>query len=218
VLLAIDTATRFLSVALHDGQTLLGEHTAYSHNQHTVQLAPLVELLVKDTGASFDELTAVAVAQGPGSFSGLRIGFGLAKGIVSARRLPLAPIPTLDIVAQGTPRTRGGLLAVMQAGRGRFYAGHYRWSKDGWHNKGEAFSTTWEELLPTINGETLISGEIDLNWRNTLAEHDQVRLTDPVMSVRRAGHLATLGWEAVLNGNAYDDPAGANPIYLKARQ
>ncbi|NJL94040.1 MAG: tRNA (adenosine(37)-N6)-threonylcarbamoyltransferase complex dimerization subunit type 1 TsaB [Anaerolineae bacterium] len=121
MLLAIDTATRYLSIALHDGQSLLAEHSFYSDQQHTVQLSPMISRLLAEGGFQPAELSVLALAQGPGSFSGLRVGFGVAKGLATALRIPLVGVPTLDILALATPRAKATLWAVAQAGRGRLY-------------------------------------------------------------------------------------------------
>ena len=88
-LLAIDTATQFISLALHDGQQMLAEQTWFSENHHTVELAPAVRMLLESARLTAADLTALAVSIGPGSYTGLRIGVALAKGIAGARRLPL---------------------------------------------------------------------------------------------------------------------------------
>ncbi|MEO8397708.1 MAG: tRNA (adenosine(37)-N6)-threonylcarbamoyltransferase complex dimerization subunit type 1 TsaB, partial [Chloroflexota bacterium] len=96
-LLAIDTATQFISIALHDGQQMLAEQTWISENHHTVELAPAVRALLINAHLSPAELSGLAVSIGPGSYTGLRIGVALAKGIATAQRIPLVGISTLDI-------------------------------------------------------------------------------------------------------------------------
>jgi len=81
-------------------------------------------------------LTAVAVAVGPGSYTGLRIGMALAKGLSLSYNLPVVGIPTLDILASPQPPREGPMLAVMQAGRGRVAGGWYKWSRKGWSARG----------------------------------------------------------------------------------
>ena len=88
-LLAIDTATQFISIALHDGQQMLAEQTWISENHHTVELAPAVRALLINAHMTPAELSWLAVSIGPGSYTGLRIGVALAKGIATAQRIPL---------------------------------------------------------------------------------------------------------------------------------
>ena len=119
MLLAIDTATKMLGLALHDGAEVVNESIWFSNNHHTTELAPEVALAFRRAGTSQDQLTAVAVAQGPGSYTGLRIGMALAKGLSLAHNLPIIGIPTLDILAMAQPQREEPLLATLQAGRGR---------------------------------------------------------------------------------------------------
>ena len=122
VILAIDTATRFISLALHDGQRLLLENTWLTANNHTVELAPAIRAAFAQTRTTPTALTAVAVSQGPGSFTGLRIGMGVAKGLALATGCPLVAVPTLEIVPAAVPLAPEPLVDVLQARRGRVCA------------------------------------------------------------------------------------------------
>ena len=122
MILAIDTATDWVGLALHDGNAILAEFGWRSRRTQTVELAPAVAQLWARTGITAANLDAVAVAVGPGSYTGLRVGLALAKGIALAHKLPLIGVPTLDIVAAGVPRHETDLLVVAQAGRTRLWA------------------------------------------------------------------------------------------------
>ena len=80
MLLAVDTSTQTIGVALYDGVKILSEMVWISDQYHTVELAPTVESLMERSGVSLGVLKVVAVALGPGSFTGLRIGLAFAKG------------------------------------------------------------------------------------------------------------------------------------------
>ena len=95
LLLAIDTATRFAGLALYDGETILGEVYWQSHNNHSVELMPALVRMLDQQGKRAADLSAVGVAIGPGSFTGLRIGLSVAKGLAQAQSIPVFGIPTL---------------------------------------------------------------------------------------------------------------------------
>ena len=127
MLLAIDTATRCASIALYDGTRVLSEESWRTANYHTVELMPAIVRMVERQQLSVEALTAVGVSLGPGSFTGLRIGLGAAKGLALAREIPLLGLPTLKTVAY--PHfdwRRGAICAVVEAGRGRLSVGFYR--------------------------------------------------------------------------------------------
>jgi tRNA threonylcarbamoyladenosine biosynthesis protein TsaB len=123
MLLAIDTATRHASVALYREADagadapggVLAEYTWYSANRHSVQLAPTVDEMLRRQGLSAMDLTAVGVALGPGSFTGLRIGVSVAKGLCLALGIPIVGVPTLDAMAYA-PRSRLPVWAFWRPG------------------------------------------------------------------------------------------------------
>ena len=165
-LLAIDTATQSISIALHDGQQMLAEQTWISENHHTVELAPAVRALLINAHLTAADLSGLAVSIGPGSYTGLRIGVALAKGIATAQRIPLVGVSTLDILAAEQPQTHGALILVLQAGRGRVVTARYHWRKGQWKPRGEAQNMDWETLINSIDGAATLSGEISPEGRS----------------------------------------------------
>ena len=203
-----------MSLALHDGRQIVYEATWRTRNNHTTELTPTIQTAFEHAGISAADLTGVAVAQGPGSFTGLRIGLGVAKGLAEAQTLPQVAIPSLDIVAAAAPGFGGALVAVLQAGRGRVCAQHYRWSHDVWTPDGEAAITTWLALVEAVEQETLFAGEIDDAGYQLINETGRpARCVPGAFALRRAGFLAELAWARIEAGDT-DDPAVVTPIYL----
>lgn len=214
VLLAIDTSSQVMSLALHDGRQIVYEATWRTRNNHTTELTPTIETALEQAAIKASDLAAVAVAQGPGSFTGLRIGLGVAKGLAEAQQLPLIAIPSLDIVAAAVPAFNGPLVAVLQAGRGRVCAQRYRWARDVWVVDGDASITTWLALVESVEQETIFAGEIDEAGYGLLNETGRpARCVPGAFSLRRAGFLAELAWARFAAGDT-DDPATVTPIYL----
>lgn len=224
MLLAIDTATHLMSLALHDGRRLVAEETWHTANNHTTELAPAVQGLLARCAVSFDDLSALAVSVGPGSFTGLRIGVALAKGVASACKLPLVGVSTHDTLAAGQPAyPRHALIAVVEAGRGRIIAATYRWSQGQWVNRGEPRLMNWKKLFETIDGPAYITGEVDDAGHDALAEAAAadlpVKLAPAVLRLRRAGFLAEVALER-LNASADESefhPSRLTPLYVKTR-
>lgn len=216
MLLAIDTATRTISLALYDGHQVVAEATWRTANHHTVELAPAVVSMLGEAKLSPRDLQAVAVALGPGSFTGLRIGLGVAKGLALANpETALIGVPTLDVVAaaQGPPVNGERLCALLQAGRGRLAVAFYEWGAH-WKAAGEPFIATWERLAGQIGGKsTRVSGEIDQKGREALLEGGVTAIVGGAATLRRAGFLAELGWNRLERGEI-DDPATLSPLYL----
>src|SRR3990172_12313249 len=178
MLLAIDTATRQISLALHDGASVVAESTWSTTNNHTVELAPNTALMLRRAGLEPGHLRGIAVALGPGSYTGLRIGLGLAKGLALANNLPLMGVPTFEILMRAQPPQAEKVVAVIQAGRGRVTAAVYHWSGKEWRMQGEARALDWAAPAAESVEPAVVCGEVDaaghealrkLKGRGTLA-------------------------------------------------
>jgi tRNA threonylcarbamoyladenosine biosynthesis protein TsaB len=215
MLVAIDTSTGYSSLALHDGHQVRAEHTWEAPRRHTVELLPRLKNALDQLQIGVDHLSGVAVTQGPGSFTGLRVGMAVAKGLALARGLPLVGVPTLDVVAMAQGRDHRPLCAVLEAGRGRICAATYRWRDGEWHNHEGPRLTTWPSLVEEITSPTLFCGEVDsagIDILTSLAE--SAVLLPAATRLRRAGFLAEVAWQR-LNRGDIDDPATLVPLYLK---
>jgi len=221
MLLAIDTATSYTSLALHDQRRLIVEESWLSPTpNHAAELAPAVQMVLERGSVTIQDLTALAVCIGPGSFTGLRIGVALAKGIAAARQLPLVGVSSLDILAAGHPQVSGALIALVQAGRGRIVAGAFQWRRGRWKLRSEPRLMTWESLIESIDGPATLTGEIDAEGFSALEEAQQreipIHVASAVHRLRRAGFLAEEAWNQ-LRVTAEHDPAQVVPLYVKTK-
>jgi tRNA threonylcarbamoyladenosine biosynthesis protein TsaB len=215
MLLAVDTSTAQIGLALYNSAQLRAELLWHSHQHHTVELAPALAELLRRTGSSIEEVQALGAAIGPGSFTALRAGLAFIKGLALARHIPVIGIPTLDVLACGLPPARLPLAAVLQAGRGRLAVGRYKFAKTGWKSSGEAQIMTVDELADSIDKPTLVAGELTAEDRQRLARKKvNVVLASPTLCVRRPSVLAELAWTRWQNGEV-DEPASLAPIYLQ---
>jgi tRNA threonylcarbamoyladenosine biosynthesis protein TsaB len=216
LLLAIDTATRAASLALHDGERVRVEISWESQDHHTVELTPRIAGMLAQLEVSVDDLVGVAVSLGPGSFTGLRVGVAAAKGLAISRGLKLVGVPTLDIVAQAMKDSPSPVVAVVAAGRGRICVARYHLSKNEMVADSPARLTTARELGADWEETTRVCGELSAEERHDLQKRlsKRVELASPAASLRRAGFLAELGW-AKLRAGQSDDPATLAPIYIQ---
>lgn len=214
ILLAIDTSTRLVGLAVYDGVQVLGEMSWVSHDHHTVELAPAIAGLLARCGVNAVDLGALGVALGPGSFTGLRIGLALAKGMALAQNLPIVGLPSLDVLAASQPVEAPLLAAVLRAGRGRLAVGWYQVHKGVWKPVGRSEVLTSEALAERIQEPTWVCGELDEEERRLLGrKRKNVLLASPALAVRRPSFLAELAWRRWQAGQV-DDPALLSPIYL----
>lgn len=216
MILAIDTATRWAGLALHDGTAVIAEHGWRCLNNHTVELSPAILEMFKRAKITAVDLNAIAVAIGPGSYTGLRVGLALAKGLALANQTPLIGVSTLDILAAACGSLPEPLLVVAEAGRSRICAATYHWKeRKGWQPVGEPVIESWENLLPTLPPPMTLMGEITAEAAKLIrAANKQFHIAPPGASVRRAGYLAELAWQRFRKGQT-DEASSLMPIYLK---
>jgi len=218
MLLAVDTSTKNLGVALFDGVQVLSEMTWVSDQYHTVELAPTVESLMDRAGTSLSEIQVVTVALGPGSFTGLRIGLAFAKGMALAKHLDIIGVPTLDILAASQPLVNLPMVLVLHAGRGRLAVGWYKNSSNKWNPVNDVKVQTSRELAAEIKTPTIVCGELTAEEQRIFRrKRKNVILYSPAQCMRRPSILAELGWMRWRKGQI-DDPAVLAPIYLHYKE
>ncbi len=216
MILAVDTATKWTGLALHDGRSLIAESGWFSSYNQTVELAPAVLRMFHRSELSAADLSAVALAIGPGSYTGLRIGLGFAKGIALANQLQIIGVPTLDILASALPRSDGAMVITAEAGRKRVWANNYIWAVGkGWESSEDPTIQTWEQLLQELEGPATVAGEISPRAKSLIRNaKKQLKLVAAASTTRRAGYLAEIGWKRLRRGWT-DDPAKLKPVYLR---
>jgi len=214
VILALDTSTATVGMALYDGVQVIGESIWQTSSHHTVEVAPALSELFNRCRIKPADLEGIAVALGPGSFTSLRIGLAIAKGLAMAVRIPLVGIPTLNIIAAAQPLTDFPLVAVLQAGRGRLAVGWYKAGKHTWESSGEIQVSTVDELSEAIEIPALVCGELTAAERQVLArKRKNILLASPASSLRRPSFLAELAWRRFKTGKI-DEVNSLAPIYL----
>lgn len=213
MILAIDTSTARLGIAVYNGSEILAENCWSSPNRHTVSLAPAIDEMLNNLEIEKKKLKAVAVALGPGSFTSLRVGLSFAKGISLGLGIPVIGIPTLDITANQQPLDEIPLCAFLQAGRGKLAASFYEVKRGRWVSDGEIEIYTAETLSDAITVPTVLTGEFDADMRTVFRKNKNIKMSSPAASLRRAGYLAEAAWRIYEKGE-YPEVSSLSPIYL----
>jgi tRNA threonylcarbamoyladenosine biosynthesis protein TsaB len=213
MLLAIDTSTSITGLALHDAAGTRAEAAWESGRNHTAQLLPQLELLLRHVGAERGDLRAVAVALGPGSWSGLRVGLSVAKGIALAGDLPLVGVSTLDALAFQHARPGTAIYPLIRLGRDRYATALFR--GEGPERLEGDRNVTLADLCAAVGQRALFCGDLDAPTRDALRRGlgDKAILPSPAASLRRPAFLAELGWRRLAAGQR-DDLVTLEPIYL----
>lgn len=214
MILAIDTSTEWVGLALFDGEQVICEQTWKSHNRHTVELVPAIEQLINRVGVKKTDLSGLGVALGPGSFTSLRIGVTVAKGLAMALELPVVGMHSLDILAAGQPAMEIPLWAILHAGRGLLAFSPYLQDGAAWVRQADAVVITARDLEDKVTGSVYVCGEMTPQERQILGRKwKTVKVALPSDCLRRPAVLAELTWNKLQAGEV-DDPISLSPIYL----
>ena len=213
MLLAVDTSTRWIGIALYDGVSIRGEMVWNTNNHHTVELAPALDHLFSRCNMTSVDLKALAIALGPGSFTSLRIGMAVVKGMALALHLPVIGVPSLDVLAAAQPADELPLAAVLKAGRGRLALVWYKLYRNHWKADSDPEVVTTAALADLLKEPTTICGELTTDDRRILSENPNAILKSPADCLRRPSYLAALAWKRY-QSHKFDDVASLSPIYL----
>ncbi|PQJ67414.1 tRNA (adenosine(37)-N6)-threonylcarbamoyltransferase complex dimerization subunit type 1 TsaB [Photobacterium angustum] len=155
-ILAVDTATENCSVALLMGDEVISR-CEYAPREHTTKILPMVDTVLAEAGIKLNQLDALAYGQGPGSFTGVRIGIGIAQGLAFGADLPMVGVSTLAAMAQGTFRVHqaDNVLSAIDARMGEIYWGQYQRKTDGdWQIIGAEQVIVPEALVESVQTES----------------------------------------------------------------
>ena len=198
-LLALDTSTEWASVALYDGRDVLAEETWHAQRRHGDELFPTIERLLARTRITLASIDKVAVATGPGSFTGLRVAIAAAQGIARGAGAAMVGVSTLDVLAYPHAASKQRICPLLPAGRTEFYAAFYQERNRKWQRRSPYIVATLPELCRQIGSHTLFVGEIGPETEQELRDllGPKALFASPASRMRRAGYLAELGWQAL---------------------
>ena len=190
--LGLDTASDRASVALGIPGRDPIEETISGARRHAAGLLPAIERLLERSGATLNDVSGVALSDGPGSFTGLRVGAALAKALVQARGLELWTAPSLMVRAAGVATPGALVLSVMNALRGEVYAAAYRFMPDEILTESVPSVHRPEALMPMQLRPALIVGEAPAEVITSLESWAGSRVIGPPEGAPHAARLIEL--------------------------
>ncbi|MCR5607463.1 MAG: tRNA (adenosine(37)-N6)-threonylcarbamoyltransferase complex dimerization subunit type 1 TsaB [Lachnospiraceae bacterium] len=225
-LLAIDSSGMTASVAVLNEQGLMGEYTVNYKKTHSQTLLPMIDELLRFLEINKKDLDCIAVSEGPGSFTGLRIGAATAKGLALALDIPVAAVSTLEALAYNGISSENIVCPIMDARRNNVFTGLYKWND---YNKSEEPEIVMEqtameinELIEKINSigeKVLFVGDGIGVYREVIAKQIKVpyNCINDVMRNQRASSVGAIGMRNYNNGilTHGDD---FEPVYLRLSQ
>ncbi|MCF6128410.1 tRNA (adenosine(37)-N6)-threonylcarbamoyltransferase complex dimerization subunit type 1 TsaB [Flavobacterium sp. AS60] len=210
-ILNIETATKNCSVSLaKDGKTVLVREIAEQGYSHAEKLHVFIEEILKETNVSVQDLKAIAVSKGPGSYTGLRIGVSTAKGLCYALGIPLISVDTLQVLAQKVTVENGLIVPMLDARRMEVYSAVF----DANHNKimEVQAEVLTENSYVEMTEAVYFIGDCQEKGKTVLTKDNFHFLSEIVFP--SANEMSALSFEKFVK-NEFEDVAYFEPFYLK---
>lgn len=210
--LGIETATQVCGVALCRGEQLLAESRLNIKNVHSEKLTRLISELAAQAGFDLKALDGIAVSIGPGSFTGLRIGLSVAKGLAFALERPLLAVSTLEALAAQAPTTEGAVCAVIASRKDEVFAAVFERRGGAVVRRTKDMALALADLLQHVSGSALVVG----NGAYLVAQlhRAHLRIAPAPFSLASGYSVARLGAEKLRKGEIADVDR-VEPSYLK---
>lgn len=221
-ILGLDSSGLVASVAVVEEDNMLAEYTVNYKKTHSQTLLPMLDEIARLIELDLSTIDAIAVATGPGSFTGLRIGSATAKGLGLALDKPLISVPTVDGLAYNLYGCQNMVCPLMDARRNQVYTGVYQFDENGMEVIVPQCAVGIDEIIAQINeisAPVTFLGDGVAVFRNYIAEHCQVAYSfaPAHMSKQRAAAVAALGLVYAKEGKL-ESAAEHRPDYLRLSQ
>jgi tRNA threonylcarbamoyladenosine biosynthesis protein TsaB len=218
LVLAIDTSTPRVAVAIGESGRVRAEVGLAGRRRHAEQLAPAIAYLCEQTQVELAQLAAVAVGVGPGLFTGLRVGVTTAKIMAQALRVPVVPVPSLDLVAYPLRYSHRLVVVVLDARRHEVYSAQYRPVPGGVQRTSDYTVGSADDLVAELAAggeEVLLAGDgVDAN-RDAFATLDRLEHAGADFEAPSASALVALASGRV-EREEFVSPFDVRPLYLRA--
>ncbi len=221
-ILGIDSSGLVASAAIADEKNIIAEFTVNNKQTHCQILLPMIEKVVDMSGIELEQIDAIAIAAGPGSFTGLRIGSARAKGIGLALKKPVVSVPTLDGLAYRVSVFDGIICPIMDARRNQVYTGIYKMDKGNLVCLSEQKAVDIHEIMEELekyDEKVIFLGDgVEVQRETIEKEFKKEYCFAPIhLSKQSAAAVAVLG-DIYFNQGKAEEAAEHKPIYLRKSQ
>lgn len=224
--IGIETSGQVGSVAVCEDDRVLGERYFEKGMRHGRELLPSLEAMFQELGWSTEGVGLIAVSQGPGSYTGLRVGITCAKTLAYALKKPLVPVPTLDVLAENAPPGDVAICPILDARRSQVYACIYKPGGGGApgyekeaplslsrHKASNYLVIAPKELVNILPRPVLVFGDGAFLYKDVFLQ-EGIIFGSEEMGIPAARIVAQLGLEAFKRGISCD-PVQLQPLYLR---
>ena len=220
-ILGIDTSSMAASVAVIEDNKLICEYTINTKKTHSQKLMPMIENMLGLSDLNVREIDAIAVCEGPGSFTGLRIGMATAKAIAHVNDIPVIGVNSLEALAANMNLCDKKICSILDAQRNQVYTGRYQYEGTKLVERKEIGIQQIDELLEELaqSGEQwILVGEAVYKYEDKIREISNIEIPAASNNVTKAGSLCSVAKVKFDEGKDIFDCYTVNPLYIRKSQ
>ena len=220
-ILGIDTSSMAASVAVIEDNKLICEYTINTKKTHSQKLMPMIENMLGLSDLNVREIDAIAVCEGPGSFTGLRIGMATAKAIAHVNDIPVIGVNSLEALAANMNLCDKKICSILDAQRNQVYTGRYQYEGTKLVEIKEIGIQQIDELLEELaqsKEEWILVGEAVYKYEDKIREISNIEIPAASNNVTKAGSLCSVAKVKFDEGKDIFDCYTVNPLYIRKSQ
>lgn len=213
--LGIDTSSLSTSIAVIEDDKLICEYSINTKKTHSQKLMLMLENMLQISDININEIDLIAVCEGPGSFTGLRIGMSTAKAISHVRNIPIVTVDALSILAQNVEVTDKKICAILDAQRTDVYTSKFEYKNNKLEKITEIEVKDIDEVLNSIDENYIIVGEATYKYLDKIKEFN---LSTPKNRINSASSLCFIGLNKFMENKDIKNSQTANLNYIRKSQ
>lgn len=220
-ILGIDTSSMAASVAVIEDNKLICKYTINTKKTHSQKLMPMIENMLGLSDLNVREIDAIAVCEGPGSFTGIRIGMATAKAIAHVNDIPVIGVNSLEALAANMNLCDKKICSILDAQRNQVYTGRYQYEGTKLVEIKEIGIQQIDELLEELSqsGEQwILVGEAVYKYEDKIREISNIEIPAASNNVTKAGSLCSVAKVKFDEGKDIFDCYTVNPLYIRKSQ
>lgn len=219
--LGIDTSSLAASVAVIEDNKLICEYTVNTKKTHSQKLMLMIENMFKVSDLDINEMDMIAVCEGPGSFTGLRIGMSTAKAISHVNNLPIVGVNSLELLAGNMNLSEKKICSILDAQKTQVYMGQYKYENGQLVELKNIDVVEIDDLIEELkssNEEWIIVGEAVYKYEDKLRQVSNISIPAPSHNVSKASSLCVVARNKYKNNINVNDCYTINPVYIRKSQ
>ena len=219
--LGIDTSSLATSIAVIEDNKLICEYTVNTKKTHSQKLMPMIENMLNMSDINVNEIDMIAVCEGPGSFTGLRIAMATAKAIAHVNKLPIVGVNSVELLAGNMNLCDKKICAILDAQRTQVYTGQYKFENNQLVELKGVDVVEIDELIEELkntNEEWIIVGEAVYKYEDKLKDVSNINIPAPSHNVSKSSSLCSIAIDKYKNNIDVYDCYSINPLYIRKSQ